>query len=111
MTRKITDMATSRERTYKSRRTALQMLGFGGAAAAVAGSEAFSMPPEKPGGLQSVTGAYNKERWAKALENMAAEIRSESVMVSRLNLSSQMDPDSIADKHTLELEFIFKPEV
>lgn len=112
MTQRYTlDGKPERKPEYANRRTALAMLGFGGTAAAVMGSEAFAMPPEEPGEIQSSASAYNKERYAKALENLAAELRADRVAIVNLNLASSIEAHNLADVHTLRLEFIYKPEL
>ncbi len=91
-----------------TRRTALAMLGLGTAAAV--GSETFSSAPAQARGIQSVAGAYNKERYAQAFERLAAELRSDQVSIERLSLNATLDADTIADTHELTVRFVYMPE-
>jgi ATP-dependent helicase/DNAse subunit B len=92
-----------------SRRTALAMLGL--APATAVGAETFMAAPENPGGVQSVTRAYDRERFANAFEKLAAELRRDAVEIHSLKLSSSMEPNEIADMHDLVLRFRYKPEI
>lgn len=92
-----------------SRRTALAMLGL--APATAVGAETFMNPPDNPGDIQSVSGAYTAERFANALEQLAKEIRRGAVYVESLNLNASLHFNGIADRHELLLKFLFKPEV
>ena len=93
----------------QNRRTALAMLGL--VPASAIGAESFIEPPEVPGEMQSVTGAYRKERWARAFELLAAEIRKESVELSNAKISASLGPNDVADLHELTVTFRYLPEL
>lgn len=92
-----------------SRRTALAMLGLGSASAI--GSESFSKPPEYPGEVHSVTGSYDRERYAQTFERLAAELRRDAVEIESIKLTASLDSHEVADRHELSVRFIYKPEV
>lgn len=92
-----------------TRRTALAMLGL--APASAVSAETFIAPPDKPGDVQSVSGAYQRERFAQAFEKLAAELRRDTVMIESLKMSASLEANEIADRHELVLKFIYMPEV
>lgn len=92
-----------------TRRTALAMLGLGTATAVSA--ETFNAPPSKAGGVRTARTAYDRERYAKAFENLARELRRDSVEVQSIDLRASLEADTIADTHELTVRFIYKPEV
>lgn len=91
------------------RRTVLTMLGLAGAGAV--GTETFMSPPAKAGGAQSVNAAYDKERFARAFENIAKSIRNGQIEVDSLGIISDLRSNSIADMHELKFSFRHCPEV
>lgn len=92
-----------------TRRTALAMLGL--ASASAVGAETFMSPPPTPGDVQSVSAAYQRERFAQAFEKLASELRRDAVLVESLTLSASLQHDDIADRHELVLKFAYRPEV
>ncbi|MCC8946000.1 hypothetical protein H8A97_13045 [Bradyrhizobium sp. Arg62] len=72
-------------------------------------AETFSAPAPD-GRVQTVRSAFNKERYAKAFEQLAAEIRSDAVDLVKINFSSALESDNLADLHTITVELLYKPE-
>lgn len=92
-----------------TRRTILAALGF--APVSVVGAETFNSAPDKPGETQSVVGAYERERYAKAFEALAVELRRDAVEPHEIKISSTLQPNSIADMYEMIVRFRYKPEV
>lgn len=93
-----------------TRRTALAMLGL--APASAVGAETFNAGhPEISGGVQYGGDAYNKERYARAFEQLASEIRSARVDVVSIELRAKLEANSFVDEHDLNVRFRYKPEV
>src|SRR6266576_1664286 len=91
-----------------TRRTALAMLGLGTATAV--GSETFNLAPTNARQVASGAGAYDKERYAQAFENIARELRLDRVSIVSIDLHARLEADSIADIHDLKICFHYMPE-
>lgn len=74
-------------------------------------AETFSEPPGKPSEIQSGFGSYNRERYARSFEQLAAEIRRDAVIMCDLKFSSEISSDKIVDMHTITVTLIYSPEV
>ena len=94
-----------------TRRTALAMLGL--APASAIGSETFTGPadPSNNRGVRSVVGSYDRERYARVFETLAAELRKDSVELQNIELKSVLNADALADVHDLTVRFRYLPEL
>ncbi|QOZ25289.1 hypothetical protein [Bradyrhizobium sp. CCBAU 51753] len=90
-----------------TRRTLLAVMGLAPVSAVQA--ETFSAPATD-GRAQTVQGAYSKERYACAFEQLAAELRRDAVELVRINFASRLESNSLADVHTMTVELIYLPE-
>ena len=55
--------------------------------------------------------AFDRERYARAFEALAAELRRDAVEPYSLRLSAVLEAGELADVHELTVRFRYKPEV
>jgi len=97
-------------KTTTSRRSALAMLGIVPAAGSALAIENFITDPEYPGEFRSGAGAHQVDRFAKALENLAAELRAGHLSITSLALAAKVEANDVVDQHELVVKFLYHPE-
>lgn len=91
-----------------TRRSVVAMLGLTPVAA---GFDAQSfVEPTKLDSIHAGAAEYNKEKFAQALERLAAAVRDETVAPTSLKLESVLEADSFLNQYDLTFKFLWQPD-